>query len=69
MRGLTKGQILDAGHVSATRISVPKRLRIVANTNSFFSSKSIIFLELRHTSIRYNKHQKFDLKFVEDNFS
>jgi hypothetical protein len=58
----TKGQIFEACRISATSVSAPKRLKVVLNTNIFFSSKWNLFLELRHVSLRYDKHQKFDLK-------
>jgi len=40
-----------------------KPWKVVLNTNIFFSSKWNIFLELRHVSLRYDKHKKFGLKF------
>ncbi len=55
------GQIFDACRILATPISAPKRLKVVLNTNIFFSSKWNILLELRHVSLRYDKGKKFGL--------
>ncbi len=51
------GQIFDAWRISVTRVSAPKSLKVVLNTNIFFSSKWNIFLKLIHVSLRYDQRQ------------
>ncbi len=55
------GQNIDACHISATRISAPKRLAVVVNKNIVLSRISNGILELRCVSLRYVKHRKMDL--------
>ncbi len=59
IKDLMLGEICDTGRISATRILAPKSLRVVVNTNFFFSSKWNFFLELRYVSLRYNRHKIF----------
>ena len=54
-------QIFDAHHISATRISAPKRLAVVVNTKILFNTDRNIFLELRRVSLRYDNREKFGL--------
>jgi hypothetical protein len=59
IKDLMFGEICDTDRISGTRILAPKSLRVVVNTNFFFSSKWNFFLELICVSLRYNRHQIF----------
>jgi hypothetical protein len=46
-----KGQIFDTCHISVTRVSALKSLKVVPNTNIFFSSKCLSAAETCVTEI------------------
>ncbi len=60
---MTEGQIFDTCCISPTRISAPKSLTVVVNTNTLFGNEQHIFLELRYVSVRYGKSQKLDFEY------
>ncbi len=61
---LTKDESFDACHISMTRVSAPNSLKVVIITNISFKSNWNISLEVRHMSLRYDKHQKFGLNGI-----
>ncbi len=56
------GQIFDACHISATRISAQRSLKVVVKTNILLSYKWNILFEQRRVSPRYDKRQKFGIR-------